>query len=159
YMSYMFDSGYDTEPISLTPQSDSSVEGTETVIATVTTDMMNGYDVGSPSSATINLYDDDTVQVSVSKIADAAENGDNGTFRITRTGSTSGSLTGNFAVSGTATSGTDFTSIGTSATIASGNSSVDVSVAALADNVVEAGGETVVMTLTDGGSAYSAYGT
>ena len=51
---------------------------------------------------------------------------DTGTFRITRTGTTTASLVVYYSVGGMAVAGTDYTSIGTSATIPSGKSSVDI---------------------------------
>ena len=149
-----FQDGVGTMDLTVTGNNDSHVEGTETIIYTIPTD--SSYTIGT-GTATINLYDDDTAQVSVAKQGSDPTEGGNGTFRITRSGSTSGNLTVNFATGGTATSGTDYTSIGTSATITSGNSYVDVTVTTLADNLVE-GDESASIQLTDGGSTYSAYG-
>lgn len=151
----MFADGQATTTLTMTPVQDSNVEGTETIICTISSSAW--YDIGSPGSATMYLYDDDTVQVSVAKQGGDPTEGGNGTFRITRTGSTSGNLTVNFTTGGTATSGTDYTSIGTSATITGGNSYVDVTVATLPDNLVE-GSETATIAITDNGSTYSAYG-
>ena len=44
-----------------------------------------------------------------------------GTFTFSRTGSTAAALTANFTVSGTATSGSDYTSIGTTVAFAAGS--------------------------------------
>ena len=55
----------------------------------------------------------------------------------------------NFSVSGTATSGTDFTSIGTTVTFAANSATADKDVAALPDNAVE-DPETVIATVTCG---------
>jgi hypothetical protein len=74
---------------------------------------------------------------------DPTEGGD-GTFRITRSNN-SGDLTVNYTVGGTATGGTDFTTLAGSATITSGKYYVDVTVATLADNLVE-GDEGVTIT-------------
>ena len=72
---------------------------------------------------------------------------DKGTFRISRTGSTSNALTVYFSVGGTAASGTDYTAIGTSATIPAGSDHVDVTVTPKYDTASESN-ETVVLTLT-----------
>ena len=138
------------------PNFDSLVEGTETIVVSLGTPY-GGYTVGSPSSATLNLYDNNTPRVTVAKQGSDPTEGGDGTFRISRTGSTAASLAVAFGTGGTATSGTDYTSIGTSATIGAGNTYVDVTVSTLADNVVDPS-ETVAMTITDGGTAYSAYG-
>ena len=96
--------------------------------------------------------------VSVAKLGSDPTEGGTGTFRISRSGSTASALAVAYSVGGTATSGTDYTGIGTGATIPMGFSYVDVPVPTLADNVVEDGGETVVMTITDGGTSYTANG-
>jgi hypothetical protein len=87
--------------------------------------------------------------------SNAAETGnDPGTFRISRSGGTVGALTVNYTIatgSGQATSA-DYTPTLTGlATIPSGQSSVDLTLTPVDDNLVE-GAETVVMTLGDTGS-------
>ena len=126
---------------------DSDSEPTETVVVTVTSG--TGYTIGSPASATMNIYDDDAQVVSVAQVADAAEGGSSGTLRFTRIGDLSSSLTANFSVSGTATSGTDYTSIGTTVAFTAGAAAADKTVAAL-DDVVYDPGETVIVTVTSG---------
>jgi hypothetical protein len=56
--------------------------------------------------------------VSVETLSHAVEGGTVGTFRLTRIGDLSSSQAVNFSVGGTAASGTDFTSVGTSVTFA-----------------------------------------
>lgn len=75
-----------------------------------------------------------------------------GTFRVSRTGSTAAPLTVFFTVGGTATSGTDYTAIGTSVTIPAGAASATITVTPKNDDVVELP-ETVVVAL----SASAAY--
>ncbi|MBS9383587.1 MAG: SdiA-regulated domain-containing protein [Dolichospermum sp. BR01] len=87
--------------------------------------------------------------------ANASETGsDPGTFRITRTGSTVGSLTVNYIIatgSGQATS-TDYAPTLTGvATIPSGQSFVDITITPVDDTLAE-GTETVTLTLGDTGS-------
>ncbi len=80
--------------------------------------------------------------------AEALEPGSNtGTFTVSRTGSTGSSLVVNFSVGGTATSGSDYTSIGTSVTIPGGVSSQTVVVTPIDELSVEAI-ETVTLTLS-----------
>jgi hypothetical protein len=69
-----------------------------------------------------------------------------GTFTFTRTGSTAAALTVNFTVGGTATSGSDYTSIGTNVTFAAGSSTATKTVSVLDDLLVETN-ETVIVTL------------
>lgn len=127
---------------------DSTSEPTETVIVTVTSG--TGYTIGSSASATVNLYDDDAQYVSVAKVNDAVEGGASGTVRFTRIGDLSSRLTANFTVGGTATSGTDYTSIGTTVTFSANSATADKTVAPLADNLIETTDETVVVTATSG---------
>ena len=151
-------SGLDYVDVPIHPFHNYSVTGTLDVSLTIVADFFNSYTVGSPATATIDLHDSDNPQVSVAKFGSDPTEGGSGTFRISRTGSTAASLAVAFGTGGTATSGTDYTSIGTSATIGAGNSYVDVTVSTLPDNVVEFGGESASILISDGGSAYSAYG-
>ena len=76
-----------------------------------------------------------------------------GTFRITRGGDTTAALTVSYAITGTATNGSDYTSIPASVTIQAGASFATVTVSPLADTLAE-GDETVVLTLS-GDPAYT----
>ena len=80
--------------------------------------------------------------------ANAAESAqDPGTFRITRTGDTTNSLSVNYTVGGTSTNGTDYTPTLTgTATIAAGQSFVDITITPVDDALIE-GNETVTLTL------------
>ena len=136
-----------TTDLSVPVTDDSISEPTETIIFTLTSG--TGYTIGSSSSATVNILDNDAQVVSVAQVNDATEGGTAGKFRFTRSGDLSSSLTANFSVSGTATSGTDFTSIGTTVTFAAGSATADVNVAALHDSVDDPD-ETVDVTVTSG---------
>ncbi|VTU00135.1 outer membrane adhesin-like protein : Putative hemagglutinin/hemolysin-related protein OS=Dickeya dadantii (strain 3937) GN=Dda3937_01477 PE=4 SV=1: Calx-beta [Gemmataceae bacterium] len=87
--------------------------------------------------------------VTVAAINDAAEGGAAGTLRFTRTGSTSAALTVSYAVSGSATAGTDYTALTGTVTFAAGAATADVTVAALHDGVID-DDETVSVTVTSG---------
>src|SRR5205814_2073087 len=90
----------------------------------------------------------------VASDANASEQGpDTGAFTISRAGDTSGALTVNYALGGTAQNGTDYEQVGTSATIAAGASSVTITVTPKDDSEVE-GDETVVLTI-GAGAAYN----
>lgn len=85
----------------------------------------------------------------VATAPDAAEEENQpGVFRISRVGNTSKSLTINYSVDGTATNGVDYNSLSGTATIAAGQTFVDVTVIPVADNLVE-GDETVILSLVD----------
>ena len=70
-----------------------------------------------------------------------------GQFTVTRTGATAAALAVNFAVTGTATPGSDYASIGTSVTIGAGSSKATLTVTPVNDTEVESP-ETVVATLS-----------
>ena len=76
--------------------------------------------------------------------------GGSGTFTFSRHGgSLARGLTVNFTVAGSATSGSDYVSLGTSVTIPIGSTSATKTVSVLDDAVVE-GDETVILTLVEG---------
>jgi len=134
----------------VTPIDDASVEGSETVTLTLAANV--AYTLGSPSSATITIADNDsaptlpTVTASATD-ANAAEAGaDPGVFTIARTGSTTSALAVNFTLGGTAANGSDYSSFGTSVSIPAGSASTTVTVAPIDDTSVE-GSETVTLTL------------
>jgi VCBS repeat-containing protein len=142
-----FMDGQATATLNVNTVNDSDSEPTETLIAAVATG--SGYTIGSPSSATVNIYDNDAQVVSVASADTASEGGDTGHFLFFRTGDLSGALTVNYTVGGTATSGTDYTSIGTTVTFTANSATAMKVVTALADQVTD-GGETVLATVGTG---------
>jgi choice-of-anchor C domain-containing protein len=70
-------------------------------------------------------------------------------YTFTRSGVTTNPLTVNYTLGGTATNGTDYTSIPTSVTFAAGSSTATVTVDPTADTTVEPD-ETVILTLASG---------
>ena len=82
--------------------------------------------------------------------ATAIEGGADGGFLFERSGNTSGAITVGLQVSGTATSGSDYTAIA-NVTMAAGQSSLLVPVHALQDNVSD-DGETVIAQVVAGGN-------
>jgi uncharacterized repeat protein (TIGR01451 family) len=87
--------------------------------------------------------------ISVKKRTDAAELGTGGTFRFSLpTGITyTEDITVNYTVTGTATAGTDYTSLPDSVVIPAGTNYVDVNYNTNDDKIIE-GNETVIVTLT-----------
>ena len=131
----------------VTPIADTLVEGNETVVVTLAAGQ---YINGSPSSATVTIADSvPTITVTATDASAAEDPNDTGTFTFTRTGPTTLALTVNYTVGGTATVGTDYTSLGTSVTIPAGQTTATRTVAPIADTLVE-GSETVVVTLAAG---------
>lgn len=139
----------DTLDVTVTPVVDASSEGPETVILQLGPG--NGYLVGSASSATVVIADDDTALPKVSLTATKNSTMENlvdpAVFTISRTGSTAADLTVNYAISGTAVNGGDFTTLSGSATILAGNASVTVEVAPINDSSSESL-ETAILTLS-----------
>ncbi|GCA72859.1 serralysin C [Microcystis aeruginosa NIES-2519] len=102
---------------------------------------MTGTITNSPVTPTI------TLAVSPSSVTEDGTT--NLVYTFTRTGSTTSALTANYTVGGTATNGTDYTSIPTSVTFAAGSSTATVTVDPTADTTVESD-ETVILTLAAG---------
>ena len=154
--------GSTTANITVTPINDTVAESDETVIVTLSTNA--SYTVGSPGSATLTIISDDetlpTVTVTATDNTATEAGPTTGTFTVSRTGSTSGALTVYYAVSGTATSGSDYNSISSSVTIAAGSTTANITVTPINDTVAE-NDETVIVTLSTNaayirGSSYSA---
>ncbi|HEY1173672.1 MAG TPA: glycoside hydrolase family 9 protein [Verrucomicrobiae bacterium] len=133
---------------------DTIVEGTETAILTIQANA--AYNLGTPSVATVYLYDNDgpalpTVTVTATD-AIASENLLGvGVFTITRTGSLLAPLTINYTLGGTATQGVDYNATSLSLTLPIGISSAVVIITPVDDTAVE-GEETVVLSLSGDGA-------
>ena len=134
--------------IVVTAVDDTAAEGPETVILELVPG--TGYVIAGRQTATLIIQDNDTTKPVVSlKVTDAtaSETGDPAAFLVSRTGPTTSALTVVFAVSGTATSGSDYQSIGTQVVIPAGASSVPLTITPINDAAVE-GTETVTVTLS-----------
>ena len=148
--------GSSTATVTLDPTSDTTVESNETAILTVVSGA--SYDVGIPASATGTITNDDTdVTVAVSPSSVEEDGAPNLVYTFTRNGVTSGPLTVNFSVGGTATFSTDYTQTGAATftatdgtvTFGAGNSTATVTVDPQPTRLVEPN-ETVILTLTTG---------
>ena len=148
--------GNSTATVTIDPVADSTVEPDETAILTVTSG--TGYNVGSPSAATGTITTDDTsVSVAVSPSSVTEDGATNLVYTFTRTGVTTGALTVNFSVGGTATFNSDYTQTGAATfgassgtvTIGAGNTAATVTIDPTADATFEAD-ETVILTVTTG---------
>lgn len=139
----------------ITPIDDQTPEPMETVVVTLTS--APGAAIGSPSTATVFIADNDESSALplVSVVAsdpNAWETGsDTGTFTISRVGDTTAALAVTYTVSGTATNGSDYASIGTSVTIPAGSAEATITITPIPDAISEAD-ETVVLTLTVDGT-------
>lgn len=136
------------------PLIDALVEGSETVVITLSAS--SAYLVSSNDSATVDIADDPPI-VTIAATGDTAREDDEspGTFVITRTGGDhSAALAVSVTIGGTASEGDDYVELATF-TIPAGESGVTISVTPLKDNDVEDPDETVVLTLGGGGTLYT----
>jgi len=150
-----FGAGASTATITINPTTDSSVEPDETVLLTITA---GSYIIGSPGAATGTIANDDTeVSVAVSPLSVSEDGSTNLDYTFTRTGVTSGALTVNFSVAGTAGFSTDYAQTGaasfgsTSGTVSfgAGASAATVTINPTTDSSIEPD-ETVLLTITAG---------
>ncbi len=155
-----FGAGNSTAAITVDSAADSTVESDETVILTATAG--SGYNVASPAAATGTITNDDTdVTVAVAPSSVTEDGASNLVYTFTRNGVTTGALTVNFSVTGTAAFTTDYTQSGAATfsasagtvTLGAGNSTAAVTVDAASDVVTE-GDETVALTVV-AGSGYN----
>ena len=130
---------------------DTLIESNETAILTVSSS--SNYTVGATNTATVTIADNDQNTVTVSAIdASAAEvvsgqTANGGTYRISRTGSTSSALAVPYTMSGTGSNGSDYTSLNGTATIAAGQTFVDVPLNVIDDTLIE-NTETAILTVS-----------
>ena len=145
--------GATTADIDVSVLNDNVVEGTETVIVTLTGITSGDPDVAldtANSSATVSIANDDTAAVSLTKVNDGAEAAAliSGKFRVTQTKVSSTDTVLSYTVNGTAMAGAgnDYSPLAGTVTIPAGATTADIDVAVLNDEVVEAT-ETVIVTL------------
>ena len=136
--------------ITVMPIDDSSVEGNETVDLTLSANA--AYTVGSPSSGTVTIVDDEPPLPGVNlAVTDgtATENiaSDTAVFTVNRTGSTAAALTVAYTVGGTATNGVDYQTLSGSVVIPANASSATIVVTPIDDALPE-GNETVTVSLS-----------
>lgn len=125
---------------------DALVEGTETIVVTLSGD--TGYALGAVFSGTVNILDVPlpTLNLTVNDSAASEAPGNGGLVTISRSGSRTTALPVSFSLSGTATAGLDYEDPGSAAVIAVGAGSVTVALTPVSDTRVE-GPETAVFTL------------
>lgn len=140
-------SGQSSVVVVMTPIDDTAVEGVETVIMTLATG--TGYTLGASTSATVTLTENEqAVSITASDRAGFEPGTDTGQITITRASTSLGSaLPVAYTISGSASSGLDFTALSGSVTIAANATSATVSISPVDDALVE-GMETVALTLT-----------
>jgi hypothetical protein len=128
---------------------DTLKEGPETVKLQLS---VGTYQVRSSGVAILTIADDDTTLPVVSAAATdlyASETpGDNGTFVISRSGTTAAALDVAVAWSGTAANGTDYTSLPTTVQIPAGQASTTLTLTAINETLVE-GLEDATLTISN----------
>lgn len=141
-----------TAIVTVNPTADTTIENNETVALTLATGI--GYTIGTTTAVTGTITNDDVATVPNITLAVApvsvVENGaPNLVYTFTRTGATTSALTVNYSIGGTATNGTDYTTIGSSVTFAAGSTTATVTVDPTADTIIE-DNETVALNLATG---------
>ncbi|WP_160114217.1 Calx-beta domain-containing protein [Aquimarina sp. AU119] len=140
----------ETETFTITPTADATSEPDETVIigmSGLSPSTVASGDINITDGATLTILNDDAAVLSIVSTTQAAENTTNGLFTISTTNQFSTPVTVNLSVTGTATSGTDFTALGTTFIFPANTNSATINVPVIADNLVESN-ETVIVTLT-----------
>ncbi|WP_287736242.1 Calx-beta domain-containing protein, partial [Microcystis sp. M010S1] len=149
--SVTFAANSSTATVIVDPTADTTVESNETVALTLATG--TGYTVGTPNAATGTINNDDVTLPSITLAVSPSSVTEDGTSNLIyifmRTGDTTNPLTVNYTIGGTATNGTEYTSIPTSVTFAANSSTATVTVDPTADTTVESD-ETVALTLATG---------
>jgi hypothetical protein len=140
-----------TTRVEIQPLDDTVDEGTQDVIFLLRS--ATTYVIGGSGTATVNITDNDTSQVYLKLTTSAGTEPASGSstavaFQIIRPASGS-AITVNYAISGTATGGVDFTALPGSIAFASGDTSKTINVSALADADFEEA-ESVTLTLLPG---------
>ncbi len=158
--SVTFAAGQATKTIVIDPAGDSVVEPNETVVLTLSAG--TDYVIGTPTAATTTITNDDSeISLAVSPNSVTEDGTPNLVYTFIRTGSTTGALTVNFSVGGTATLTTDYAQTGAATftastgtlSFSSGQTSKTITINPAADVLIEPD-ETVTLTLTPA-AAYS----
>jgi hypothetical protein len=153
--SIVFDVGAASITIDIVPVDDTVDEPAETVALTLTP-FPAWYTLGTTTSGTVTIADDDLPAVGIEATApDASETGPTkGTFTITRVADTSVPLTVTYTVSGTATPTLDYTPVlSGSVVFGVGVTSVAIDILPV-DDTADEPDETVALTLSPDPSHY-----
>ncbi|MDK2411222.1 Calx-beta domain-containing protein [Aphanizomenon sp. PH219] len=150
-----FAAGASTATLTIDPTADTTVEIDKTVAVTLTTG--TGYTVGTTTAVTGTITNDDvvaspTITLAVSPSSVTEDGTANFIYTFTRTGLTTGALTVNYGITGTADS-SDYTGAtpgtGKTITFAAGASTATLTIDPTVDTTVEID-KTVAVTLATG---------
>lgn len=126
---------------SVTINEDLIVEGSE--IANLGLSLVSNFGgqvtIGATGVQALTITDNDTATLALAKTNDGAEaaTSTNPLFTITQSAVSSTDTVISYSVNGTATSGSDYTTLSGSATILAGNTTVDIAVPVINDSIVE----------------------
>lgn len=150
----MITQGSQLADITLTPTDDALLEwGGETAIATLSPG--TGYAVGVPNAGTVQIDDDELPTVTIAATdATTTESGNSGRFTISLPEPAPADFTVSYSMSGTATAGTDYTTVTGTASFTEGDEEINITIAPIEDSTVEWGGESVIATI-DAGTGYA----
>ncbi len=130
---------------------DAIVEGSETVIVTMNSlTATTGVALGAAATrtATNTIADNDTAIVTLANITNGNEQGPvSGVITLTQSATSGAATVIAYSISGTATNGTDYSTLTGSVTIPAGSTTANITIPVIDDAVVE-GNETVIITLT-----------
>lgn len=143
--------GASSTTVEIQPYDDTVAEGTQDVILQLRS--TTAYRIGGTGIATLSITDNDEPQVYLKLTTSGVTEPATGSvtavaFQIIRPASGT-ALTVNYSISGTATSGVDFTALAGNIAFAAGDTSKTINISALADTAIE-DAETVTMTLLPG---------
>ena len=140
--------GTTTVTINIPVTNDILVEGNETVILTMSSVTSGLATLGAPVSATNTIADNDAPFVTIANTTNGNEAGPvNGVMTVSQTAIPTTPIVISYTVSGTATSGLDFTVLSGTVTIPTGSTTATITIPIIDDLIVE-GSETVIVTLT-----------
>jgi Calx-beta domain/Domain of unknown function DUF11 len=152
--------GSTTATITIPVINDAIVETAETVIVTLNS-VTSGIStsIGAPAAATVTIADNDAATVSIATTTNGSETGPTaGVMTVTQSAVSATNTVLAYSVSGTATSGSDFTALSGTVTIPAGSTTANINIPVINDVVVE-GNETVILTLTSVTSGLATLGT
>jgi hypothetical protein len=144
----IFAAGDNSENISVPITNDSATESDETFAVTLSSPTVAG--LGSPSSSTVTITDDDGIQTIAlsSATSSITESGGPLLLTVTRAGGTTGVATVNYATSnGSASAGSDYENTSGTLIFTAGETSQNISVPITNDTATE-GNETFTVTLS-----------
>lgn len=147
--SVTMDVGFLSATITITPIDDATIEGSETVVLTLTASPE--YNLGAAKSATVTILDNDAPTVNITATTPTiAENSTNSAvFTLTRSSIAGGALTVYFTIGGNAVNGVDYQAVSNSATFAAGFSSTTIRIRPI-DDLFSEPTQAVTVTLSNG---------